>query len=365
MEHRLHGCDNMGTLEIILRIAGGVILTAANAFFVMSEFALTRLRQLDRSSFGDDRKLRLAWDMTERLEIYLTGCQLGISTTSVLLGVIAEPAVTAMLRPALSPLGIEGATASAIAVVLAVIVINLIHKIWGEQAPTYLGVERPREVARRTAPFLHAWVRGTYPIIIAGDGLAKFTLRLFGVEIRRSWTDDDEGGGEQIGSRAELRDRMGRVLALGELPEDRRREVLATLDIGTRRVRDIMVPRADIVAMSTETDVTGNLDTVAAHGHTRLPLIGRGIEDFRGIVYVPALVGRIDALRSGDTTLQSLAAPPVVVREDETVAGLIDHFQEVDQELALVLDEDDRVAGLVTTTDAFEAIAGDLHDPLD
>jgi len=186
----------VGTGELTIRLVAGVLLTAANAYFVAAEFALTRARQLPEEKYQKYRSTRLAWKMTEKLEIYLTGCQLGISTTSVLLGVVAEPAVTELMLPVTELLGLSEATTRTVSVVLAVILIQLVHKIWGEQAPTYLGVEEPVLVARFTAPGHYVFSKIFYPVIKAGDGLAKWTLRLFGFEISRSWVEAEEEGDE-------------------------------------------------------------------------------------------------------------------------------------------------------------------------
>jgi len=75
------------SLTIILQLLGGVLLILANAFFVVTEFALTRTPQFDKEEFQEHSGLRRAWEMTGQLEIYLTGCQLGISSTSILLGI--------------------------------------------------------------------------------------------------------------------------------------------------------------------------------------------------------------------------------------------------------------------------------------
>lgn len=363
------------TVDIAVRLAAGFVLVLVNAFFVTTEFALTRIRQLPAEDFEGSRNLRRAWEMTERLEIYLTGCQLGISVSSILLGVIAEPAFTALLEPLFGAVDWSAGTRHVVAVTLAVVLMNLIHKIWGEQAPTYLGVERPREVARYLAPALYWWTKVMYPVIIVGDGLAKWTLRLFGVEITRSWTRDDEaetGGGagdadepEPAGSRFAVRQQMLRLLGRVEgLPGDRRDEIIAALDIGDRSVRDIVVPRDQIVALHPDDSADRVRRLVAEHPHTRFPLVGDALEDFRGIVYIPALLARFDELRAGSTSLADLAAEPLTLPADLSIAGAIDRLQAAHQELALVLDGDE-VVGLVTTTDAFEAIAGELEDPLD
>lgn len=351
-------------VEIGIRLAAGVILVLANGFFVATEFALTRARQFPRESFTGSPGLERAWEMTERLEIYLTSCQLGITSSSILLGVVAEPAVTRVLEPLTGGLDISSGTRHLLAVIVAVVAINLVHKVWGEQAPTYLGVERPRAVARLFAPLLYAWTRVMYPVIIAGDGLAKWTLGLFGVEIRRSWTEAESGEERPIESYAELQRQLRELLARGEVPSDRREEVLAALEIGERSVAEIMVPREEIVPLRGDRPFEETLEILAERHHVRFPVIGDSLEDFRGIVYVPSLFGRLDQLRAGEASLEDLAFEPMRLERAATIAAAIDAFQERNQEIALVCD-DDRVVGLLTATDAFEAITGELEDPLD
>lgn len=352
--------------DLVLRLSAGVLLILANAFFVATEFALTRIRQLPSEDFQETRSLRRAWEMTERLEIYLTGCQLGITASSILLGVVAEPAITALLEPLFGAIDWSAGTRHLVAVVVAIVLMNLIHKIWGEQAPTYLGVERPKLVVEHLAPGLYWWTKVMYPVIIAGDSLAKGTLRLFGVEITRSWTKDEGEGGEgPIEGRFAARQQMLKLLGRIEgLPGDRRDEILAALDIGDRTVEEIMVKRDRIVALHADDGVESLTELVRENPHTRFPLVGRSLEDYRGIVYVPAVLARIDELRDGRCSIGDLAVSPMTLEAGTSIAAAIDRFQDAHQELALVTD-DGGVVGLLTSTDAFEAIAGQLEDPLD
>lgn len=351
-----------GGLELALRLVGGVLLTGMNAFFVVAEFALTRLPQMDPAEDGPG--LERARRMTDRLEIYLTGCQLGITASSILLGVVAEPAFTHLLRPLFGVLGMSGTLTQGISVVVAVVLINLIHKVWGEQTPTYLGVERPRQVARYTARPLDWWVTITYPFIMAGDGLAKSTLGAFGVEVHRSWTEmeaaDEEPSLDGIG---DVRRKMGEVLSRADLSQERQAEVLRTLDIDHLPVTDIMVPRSEATAIRLADELSATLSLMRERVHDRYPLIGDDWTDVRGTLYLQTVFQRLPELRSGTVTLQDLAEPPVWVPADLPVSTLIDRLQEEQQEMALV--RDGTVTGLVTLTDAFEAIAGEMEDPVD
>lgn len=356
----------MSGLELFTRLISGALLMLANAFFVATEFALTRIPQFEKAEFEDHSGLRRAWEMTERLEIYLTGCQLGITTTSILLGIVAEPAVTILLEPVVGLLSLGSEVTSVVSIVVAVIFINLIHKIWGEQAPTYLGVEKPLEVARLAAPIHYWWTTLTYPFILFGDGVAKKTLKLFGVTITRSWTDSDaeEDDGAGDGSRTELKRRMASLLRMQDLPVERRQEVMNALTIGERPVREIMIPREKIVTLSTQNSLEENLQIATDHPHSRFPLVNGSLDDVVGTIYAPVLLRDWDTIRDGTTSLKDIAALPVVVPATATISQLIDYFQEREQELTLV-EENEEIVGLITVTDAFEAIAGDVNDPLD
>ena len=349
-------------LELALRLVGGVLLTGMNAFFVVAEFALTRLPQMDPAEDGPG--LERARRMTDRLEIYLTGCQLGITASSILLGVVAEPAFTHLLRPLFAVLGLSAPLTQGVSVVVAVVLINLIHKIWGEQTPTYLGVERPRQVARYTTRLLDWWVTITYPFIMAGDGLAKSTLGAFGVEVHRSWTEmeaaDEEPSLDGIG---DVRRKMGEVLSRADLSRERQAEVLRTFDIDHLPVADIMVPRSEATAIRLADDLSATLSLMRERVHDRYPLLGDDWTDVRGTLYLQTVFQRLPELRAGTVTLRALAEPPVWVPADLPVSTLIDRLQEEQQEMALV--RDGSVAGLVTLTDAFEAIAGEMEDPVD
>jgi CBS domain containing-hemolysin-like protein len=353
----------MVELATAARLVGGVVLLLSNGFFVTTEFALTRVRQFSEDEF-QGRGLGLAWEMTERLEIYLSGCQVGITISSVGLGVVAEPALAAVLDPLVQAFGVAPADGghTAAAVIVSLTIINLLHVIIGEQAPTYLGIERTRFVAKYGAPLLYAWTKVMWPVIKLSDWVAKAILGLFGVQIDRSWTEEEL---EDVPTtRGDVRRQMGDALGSVDIPEERQQEVMGALDIGRIPVRDVMVPREDILAVRTTDSVDANVDRMAGSPHVRFPLVGDGLDDYRGVVYMPPVLEALDDLRAGDTTFEDLAAPPLTIDPDTVVSDAIDTFQDEGQELALVTDGDE-VVGLLTATDAFEQITGDLEDPMD
>ncbi len=351
----------MQTFELTLRLLAGLGLILTNGFFVAIEFALTRARQFSKEEFlgdGESKALQRAWEMTNDLELYLTTCQVGITASSIAVGIVAEPALAAIFEPVFQGTFLASAGSGA---VLAFLIINLVHLTHGEQTPTYLGVERSRFVCKYGATPLYWSNRLILPIIKLGDWVAKATLALFGVEMTGAWLETEE---EVIESRADLHKRLGSVLAQGNMSEERREEVLNALTIGDQQVKDVMVPIDDIVALSTAVDTEENFRRMEEHPHTRYPLIGEDVQDFRGIVYFPMLARYRDSVADGDVDFTNLSAPPMTMSGDTSVSDAIDQFQVESQELAFVLD-DGQVVGMVTVTDLLESITGEMEDPID
>jgi len=347
----------MEPLEIGARVFAGLLLILINAYFVAIEFGLTRARQYPKSEF-DTPGLRRAWEMTDDLELYLTTCQIWISGTSIALGIVAEPGLAALFEPLFENTFLASVGAGS---VLGFFLINMIHLTHGEQTPTYLGVERSKQVCRYGARPLYYFALVISPLIRFGDWVAKGTLRLFGVEMTGAWRETEE---DVIESRADLRNRLGSVLAEGDLTEERREEVMNALQVGEQSVREVMVPPEEIVALSTDDEFAENARRMEESPQTRYPLVGADLTEFHGIVYFPVFAKHRAALASGDVDLAALAAPPMTLSPDVDVSDAIDQFQAEGQELALVM-EGGEVVGLVTITDLLEAITGDIEDPLD
>ncbi|AXG11292.1 CNNM domain-containing protein [Haloplanus rubicundus] len=347
----------MTPLEIGLRLVAGVLLILANGFFVAIEFALTRVRQYPESEF-DTPALERAWEMTQDLEIYLTSCQVGITASSIAVGIVAEPALAALFEPYFAGSALASVGAGAL---IAYAIINLLHLTHGEQTPTYLGVERSKFVCRYGARPLYWFAWLISPIMHVGDTVAKATLKLFGIEMTGAWLETEE---QVIESRADLRNRLDSLLDEGDVPEERQEEVLNALAVGEMAVAELVTDPDDIVALSVGASVEENLATMRATPHTRFPLVGEDLGDFRGVVYTPSVLTHLEALERGERSFEDIAAAPMTLAAETNVSDAFDQFQAQDQELALVLEDGD-VVGLLTATDALEAVMGELEDPLD
>tara|TARA_R100000908_G_scaffold65428_1_gene56483 strand:+ start:131851 stop:132684 length:834 start_codon:yes stop_codon:yes gene_type:complete len=273
--------------------------------------------------------------------------------------VIAEPAVTELIELLFTTDTIGAVSTHAISIVLSVTVINIIHTIWGEQTPTYLGVERAKTVAKYCAVPLYWWTYAIYPFLIFGDWVTKATLRIFGIEMKRSWINEDTSSGKK-----DMRTKMVELLKTGNMDDERQKEILNALEIEHIPVKEIMIPRDEIVSLSTENSFEENLNIIRQNMHTRYPLVGKSVDDFKGILYTPQITANIKNLLEGQKKLDDFDWPKMVVSPDLPTSTLIDRFQEEHHELALVM-KNEETLGLVTLTDAIEAIVGNAEDPLD
>lgn len=353
-----------------LRLVAGVILLLSNGFFVTTEFALTRVRQFDKSDFEGSRGLELAWEMTDKLELYLSSCQVGITISSVALGVVAEPAVTALFGELFVSLGLATSASAhtGLSIIVALAIINLLHVVIGEQVPTYLGVERSQFVCKYLAPVLYIWMKVMYPVIILSDRIAKLILSVFGVEITRAWTHEEEGPSNI----SEARREMGALLSGVPISDERKTEILNAVEIGKMPLADIMIDDDDIQALRTDSTIDEIIEFAQQNPHTRYPVYDATHDAYVGLVYSAALLQNIQHLQDGDIELVDLTTELPVFNPSISVSKAIDEFQASQQELALVSSTDSDIPiqradvdGMLTSTDALEQITGQMEDPLE
>lgn len=354
-------------VEIGVRLFLGVILLLMNGFYVTTEFALTRVRQFDKEEFEGNRGLERAWKMTDELELYLSSCQVGITISSVALGIVAEPAMSAAIGQVFVGIGVSETVHSTIAILVAVAIINIFHVVIGEQVPTYLGVERSQLVSKYLAPVLHLWMRLMYPVVIFSDKISKLILRVFGIEITRSWAEEETGPSNLT----ELRREMGVLMSGLPITEERQEEILKSIDISTIPVSDIMISRENISSLSTSDSTEEVLEFVQSNPHTRYPLYDPEKDQILGLIYSAEILQNIQDLQDDTMNLSDISQTIPVVHPSTPVSEVIDHFQESKQELAIISKETtqapvpwEEAIGLVTSTDALEEITGDLEDPL-
>ena len=337
-----------------------VLLLVANGFFVAAEFALVKVPAIRLESLAAEGSaaakmtLRIAAD----LETYLATCQLGITMASLGLGWIGEPAVAALLKPALTPLALAEHTEHMIAFFTGFIVFSSLHIVVGEQVPKTYAIRHADKVALWIAYPLHLAYFITYPLTALLNRASSGTLRLLGVE---------EVSHADVLTGAEIRGLIDASKDHGTLHHGQAQMMQNVFTFHDRPVGRIMLPpqfisyfemkatRAEIVAQLAET------------GHSRLAVIDGSWAQFKGVVLVKELLLRLldDTAERPLVAHEDLIREPQFVPENQPVSNLFASMQESHQHIAFAVDEYGDVCGLITLEDLLEELVGEIADESD
>lgn len=341
----------------LLLLGAALALVALNGFFVAAEFALVKLRSSRVAELQREKRPfsgTLGW-LSGRLDASLSACQLGITVASLGLGWIGEPAVARLLVPLFDRIGgVSEAVARGVSFALAFGVITMAHLVVGQQAPKIYTVRRPESVALWSAVPLRAFHALAYPVLFALDAASDWLLRRAGIEGAR--------GHEKSHDPAELRALLVQARAGGELTGIEHQILDSVFDFEETTVRQVMVPRPDVVVFEKDMPAAEVFELVRRHRHTRYPLVESSLDDAVGIVHVKDLTGRDP---SEPLELEALARRPQVVPEAMPIGRLMRQFQATHQHLALVLDEHGSVTGIVTLENVLEQLIGAVQDEFD
>jgi CBS domain containing-hemolysin-like protein len=339
-----------------LGLLGVVALIAANGYFVAVEFAFVaarRSRFLERAEEGDRRSKR-AIDVHKRLSFMLSGAQLGITVTTLLLGFIAEPAVASVIEPALVAVGVPESATFGISITLALILATMAQMVFGELAPKNLAIAKPEPVARSLAQSMWLFLRIAGPIVRLFDGAANRLLRLVGVE------PVEELRGAV--STEELDLIVDSSAESGHLTEGQAALLERAIDFGELEASDAMVPWNRVVTIDSSATASDLRDLMAST-HSRFPVV-----DVDG--HVLGIVHAKDLLAIGRseydvTSVSELFHEILAVPEAAGLNVVLNELRSRATEMAIVIDEYGGPAGVVTLEDVVEELVGDIEDEYD
>ncbi|MGB8939234.1 MAG: hemolysin family protein [Streptomyces sp.] len=334
------------------------VLTAGTGYFVAQEFAYVsadRLALAREAEAGDKRAAR-ALKVLERLSFMLSGAQLGITVTGLVVGFIAEPSVSALLKPVLNGIGIPDGAVSGISVVLAFVLATVVQMVLGELAPKNLALAVPERLAKSLASSTLAYLKVVGPVVRIFDGAANRLLRRVGIE-----PVEELHHGATL---EELGHLIGESHQQGELPKDTAALLDHALEFSERTLDEVMVPRADTVFVRKNATAADTIELIAKHGHSTYPVLGDHPDDIAGVLGVRELM-RLPAESLADSTAGSVARRPLLLPDTLELPHAVTQMREQDDEFAVVLDEHGGIAGIVTYEDIAEELVGDIADESD
>jgi CBS domain containing-hemolysin-like protein len=348
----------MTVVNALLGLLAVFALTAGTGYFVAQEFAYVSADRLAlaREAEAGDRKAARALTVLERLSFMLSGAQLGITVTGLVVGFIAEPSVSALLEPALTGIGIPEGAVGGISVVLAFVLATVVQMVLGELAPKNLAIAVPERLAKSLASSTLAYLKVVGPLVRIFDGAANRLLRKAGIE-----PVEELHHGATL---EELGHLIGESHEQGELPKETAELIDHALEFSERTLDEVMVPRVDAVFVRKDASAAEAVDLIAKHGHSTYPVLGDHPDDVPGVVGVRELM-RLPASALATTTAGAVARRPLLLPDTLPLPDAVEQMRERDDEFAVVLDEHGGLAGIVTYEDIAEELVGDIADETD
>jgi CBS domain containing-hemolysin-like protein len=352
-------------LGILLGVVVVVLITAATGYFVAQEFgymAVDRARLRARAADGDAGAVR-ALDITRRTSFMLSGAQLGITVTGLLVGYVAEPLIGDGVGELLGTAGVPAAVGVAIGTVFALLLSTVVQMVFGELFPKNLAIARPEPVARALALSTKVYLGLFGWLIKLFDAASNALLKALRIEP----VHDVEHSATPRDLEAIIDDSRDS----GDLPPELAALLDRSVDFSERSARAAMIPRPRVAWVRAE-DTVADLTRVMAGGHSRYPVLGalpEAPDDGGGSA--PDLVGVVclrDVLAwSGpsDAPVADLMRAPVLVPSTLPLPQVLEQLRAEGEELACVLDEYGDLAGVITVEDVAEELVGEITDEHD
>ena len=345
-------------LAAALTLLVGVIVTlaiiVACGFFVAQEFAymsVDRSRMAALAEKGDAQAKRVL-AITKRTSFMLSGAQLGITVTGLLIGYVAEPLIGESIGTLLGGVGIDPAVSILIGTVGALLLATVVTMIFGELYPKNLAIASPEPLARALAVPTRIYLMLFGWLITVFDVAANALLRLLRIE---PLEDVDESA-----TARDLEAIIEESRQSGDLPDDLSMIIDRILDFPQRDVEHAMVPRSQIDSVTPDTTV-GEVRALMATGHTRYPVIG----DEDSPVGVVELIDLLREQPADDAPVASVMRAAVVIPTSMLLPVALARMRQSRNELACVVDEYGNFDGILTIEDLTEEVIGELSDEHD
>lgn len=328
-----------------------VVFLLMNAFFVISELAVVRIRKSQLELLIEQRRpgAKNAMHVASNVNAYLSACQLGITLASLALGWLGEPAISELIRPLFALFGMPDAVVSAVAVAVGYFIMTTLHVVVGELIPKSFVIFDTERYALFTATPLIWFYRITYPIMWLFNGITNAVVRLAG---------HDPANEHEVYTGEEIKLLIDESTESGLIDKKQNEFVDNIFDLGDKDAEAIMTPRTDVVCIDLDDPLEENRALARQYKYTRYPVCRETKDRIVGFVHVKDLW-----LMGEGETMNDLPIRPIqAVPEGIPIAKLLQVLQKNHTEIAVVVDEHGGTAGIVTMSDIMEQIVGRIDD---
>ena len=334
-----------------------VLLTLLEGFFVAAEIALVSVRRSRIDQLVDEgnpaaRRVRRLLEDPGR---FLAVSQLGLTVIGFFASAYAAVNLVQSLHGVLQSAGMDAGAAEAVALIVVTIILAMFTIVFAELVPKSLALSNPERyslVLSRPIDFIG---RILGPVIALLTGITRWVTGALGVRLNP----------EAAITAEELRLIVERGGEQGVLEAEEEQMINAVIELGERRVHEVMVPRVSIASLPSSASFEDAIDLVIEVGHSRIPVYEESIDEIVGILYAKDLLPYLKADAGPRPSLRKLLRAPVLVPESMTIDDLLHELQRRKVHLAIVLDEYGGTAGLVTIEDLLEEIVGEIQDEYD
>ncbi|MFD5627317.1 MULTISPECIES: hemolysin family protein [unclassified Streptomyces] len=332
----------------VVQLLIGLATLVVNAFFVGAEFALISVRRSQIEPYaesGDRRARSVVWGL-EHVSALLAAAQLGITLCTLVLGIVAEPAIAHLLEPLFHAVGVPDGAGHAVSFVIALTVATYLHMLLGEMVPKNVALAEPVRTALLLGPPLVWLARALRPVIFTINAFANALLKLLRVEVKdevsATFTDDELA-------------RLVKDSSAAGLIDDRAQERLHdALELGRRPVRDVVLPLESVVYARVGVTPEELERLSAQSGFSRFPVVDEG-RRIVGYLHVKDALDATPRDRPFEVReMRSIAS----VRESTPLDDVLTAMRRSRTHLAAVLGSDGRLAGLVTMEDVLQELFG-------
>ncbi len=332
-----------------------------NGFFVLSEFCIVKVRRSRLEELANDGapNAKLAFEMTNALDTYLSATQLGITLSSLALGWIGEPAVAHLIqKPLTSAFGVSSSVVSSISFIIAFGIITLLHVVLGELVPKSVAIAKAERAVLLVSRPLHAFWIVFYPVIKLFDFMALLVLKIINIKPARE--------NELAHSEEEIKIIVGESLKGGVLDSMESEIIKNAVDFSDTVAKEIMTPRRDVICLDKQNSFAENMEVVRTSKYTRFPYVDGNKDAVIGMVHIrDVLQSEISGDGDGNIMFDSIARPFIIVPESSSISKILVMMNKQRISAALVVDEYGGTAGLLTMEDIIEEIVGDINDEHD